>query len=137
LPRISPWSLPRTRCPQLERGRLPAERDPLDVLMSAQDVELVRELYRRVEPDQGFPDDLIDPEIEYVNPADAVEPGIRRGREAFHAAINRVIDVYGFEVAPEEFIDAGGVVVVLLTTCGRSAKAGRSGFAGSTTRPRR
>jgi ketosteroid isomerase-like protein len=92
--------------------------------MSAEDVELVRELYRRVEPDQGFPDDLIDPEIEYVNPADAVEPGIRHGQEAFHAAINRVIDVYGFEVAPEEFIDAGEDVVVLLTFVGKVRASG-------------
>jgi ketosteroid isomerase-like protein len=86
--------------------------------MGTENVELARELYRRAreEPDGGFPDELLDPEIEYVNPPDAVEPGIRRGREAFNTAIGRVTEVYRAEVRPEEFIDAGeGMVVVLLT----------------------
>jgi ketosteroid isomerase-like protein len=86
--------------------------------MSSENVELVRELYRRAkaEPDEGFPDELLDPEIEYVNPPDAVEPGVRRGLDAFNAAIGRVTEVYEAELAPEEFIDAGEDIVVVLLT---------------------
>jgi ketosteroid isomerase-like protein len=85
--------------------------------MAQGNLDVVKELYRRAQadPGSGFPDDLLDDEVEYVNPPDAVEAGIRRGREAFHAAIGRVTEVYEVEVVPEEFIDAGDEVVVLLT----------------------
>ena len=83
--------------------------------MSEENLELVREIYRRLDEDGRFPDELLDPEVEYVNPPDAVEPGTRRGREEFYAAIDRVTEVYEVEVRPEEFIDAGDDVVVLLT----------------------
>jgi ketosteroid isomerase-like protein len=85
------------------------------ILMSAENVELVREIYRRLVKDQRFPEELLDPEVEYVNPPDAVEPGTRRGKDAFYAAIGRVTDVYVTQVEPHEFIDAGDEVVVLLT----------------------
>lgn len=55
--------------------------------MSESNVEIVRELYRRAAQDGLFPDELLDDEIEWVNPPDAVETGIRRGRDAFHAAL--------------------------------------------------
>jgi ketosteroid isomerase-like protein len=97
--------------------------------MSQENVQVVRELYRRVQvdPDQRFPDELLDPEIEYVNPPDAVEPGIRRGREAFHLAIGRVVETFEAELAVEELIDAGEDVVVLLTLVikGRGSGLGR------------
>jgi ketosteroid isomerase-like protein len=83
--------------------------------MSAENVELVREIYRRLGRDGRFPEELLDPEVEYVNPPDAVEPGTRRGREEFFAAIGRVTDVYRTHVEPHDFIDAGDEVVVLLT----------------------
>ncbi len=55
--------------------------------MGESNVEIVRELYRRAAEDGSFPDELIGDEIEWVNPPDAVETGIRRGRDAFHTAL--------------------------------------------------
>ena len=83
--------------------------------MSHENVEVVRELYRRLAEDQRFPEELLDADVEYVNPPDAVEPGTRRGKEEFYAAIGRVTDVYVTHVEPHEFIDAGDEVVVLCT----------------------
>jgi ketosteroid isomerase-like protein len=85
--------------------------------MSAANLDLIREIYRRIQRDERFPDELLDDDIEYVNPPDAVEPGIRRGREAFHRAIDRVTDVYEAELQnPEELIEAGENEVVVLVT---------------------
>jgi ketosteroid isomerase-like protein len=93
--------------------------------VSAENLELVRELYRRIEADGSFPDDLLDDEIEYVNPPDAVEPGTRRGREAFHAAIARVDDAFGERsVELEEIVDGGDDVVALLTFVVRGSASG-------------
>ena len=36
--------------------------------------------------DLTLPASILDPEVEYVNPPDAVEPGTRRGRDEFNAA---------------------------------------------------
>ena len=50
--------------------------------MSRENVELVRRLYDVWEKDGfGVVPALMDPEIEYVNPPYAVEPGTRRGYE--------------------------------------------------------
>jgi ketosteroid isomerase-like protein len=53
----------------------------------ASNAEVVREIYRRAEGDGRFPDELLDDDVEWVNPPDAVETGTRRGRDAFHAAL--------------------------------------------------
>jgi hypothetical protein len=43
--------------------------------MGGNNVEVVRELYRRAEQDGRFPDQLLDDEIEWVNPALVQRPG--------------------------------------------------------------
>jgi len=77
--------------------------------MSQQNVQLVRSIYdawREGTSARGF----MDPEIEYVNPPDAVEPGTRQGAASF----GRIRDAYDdVRVEPHEFIDAGEDVVVL------------------------
>lgn len=84
--------------------------------MSEDNVELVKDLYRGIDRDERFPDPLLADEIEYVNPPDAVEPGIRHGREAFHAAIDRVREVFGAgKVEVERLVDSGDDVVALVT----------------------
>jgi ketosteroid isomerase-like protein len=63
----------------------------------------------------------IDPEIEYVNPPDAVEGGTRYGRKAF-AGIRDAYDEV--RVEPQEIIDAGGddvVVIARITGKGRGS----------------
>ena len=37
----------------------------------------------------------MDPEIEYVNPAGAVEPGTRHGLDAFTKALEKVLEAMG------------------------------------------
>jgi ketosteroid isomerase-like protein len=87
--------------------------------MSQENVEIVRAIYdawREGSSARGF----MDPQIEYVNPPDAVEPGTRRGADSFA----RIRDAYDdVRIEPEEFIDAGDDVVVLATVhaVGRSS----------------
>ena len=77
--------------------------------MSAENVELVRSIYRLWAENRSA-SDLVDPELEYVNPPNAVESGIRHGRRALAS----VRDVYPeFRVEPERFVDAGADVVVI------------------------
>ena len=62
------------------------------------------------------------PEIEYVNPPDAVEPGVRRGPESFAAIRSSYDDVV---VEPQEYIDApGDRVVVIARVTGRGHGSG-------------
>jgi ketosteroid isomerase-like protein len=78
--------------------------------VSAESVDLVRRIYdvwSRSESAREF----IAEDIEYVNPPDAVEPGIRRGRKAFAGIRDAYDDV---RLEPTEFIDAGDDVVVVL-----------------------
>ncbi len=89
--------------------------------MSEQNVEIVRSIYAawlRHESARS----LIDPEIEYVNPPDAVESGTLHGRKAFA----RIRDAYDdVRVEPEELIDAGDdEVVVIARITGRGRGSG-------------
>jgi ketosteroid isomerase-like protein len=93
--------------------------------MSAQNVEVVRELYRRVAEDGSFPDELLADEIEWVNPPDAVETGIRSGRDAFHAAMRSTGEAFDrTSVEPQEWIDAGDEVVLLCVWVVRGRASG-------------
>ena len=77
--------------------------------MSQGSVALVRRIYdawREGRSARSF----MDPQIEYVNPPDAVERGTLRGPESF----GRIRDAYeNVSIEPYEFIDAGDEVVVL------------------------
>ena len=77
--------------------------------MSQENVELVRSIYRRWNSDESTRD-LIDPELEYVNPPYAVESGVRRGRDTL-AAIREVYP--DFHIETERFVDAGDEVAVI------------------------
>ena len=93
--------------------------------MSQENVEVVLELYERLEQDGRFPDALLDSEIEYENPPDAVEPGTRRGLAAFHQAMDRVGQVWeGMERLLQEFVANGDEIVVLLTFVVRGRSSG-------------
>jgi ketosteroid isomerase-like protein len=75
--------------------------------VSEQNVDLVRKIHELWS--QGDPD-LIDPELEYVNPEYAVEAGTRRGRRTLW----KIREVYpDFRLEPERFVDAGEDVVVI------------------------
>ena len=104
--------------PGLCRGwsRSPAPGDT-GRAMSQENVEIVRGIYdawaRREFPG---PADVLDAEIEYVNPAGAVEPGIRYGLEAFTRAVEQVfVEGWGsWRFEAERFTPRGDRVAVVL-----------------------
>ena len=94
--------------------------------MSQENVELVRRVLdafnRRDE--EGMLADL-HPEAEWVNPPDAVEPGIRSGHEEFARAIQAVTDTFeDTHVEFHEAVDAGDQVVVVAKLRGRGRESG-------------
>jgi ketosteroid isomerase-like protein len=94
--------------------------------MSQKNVEVVRRIYD-VWGREGSPvsSGLLDSEVEWVNPPEAVEPGTRRGIDAFASAAQTVADTFeGVGVEIEEFIDAGERVAVLATLRGRGRGSG-------------
>jgi ketosteroid isomerase-like protein len=86
--------------------------------MSQQNVEIVRHLY-----DSGMfdrdPDELLKlatPDIEYVNPSYAVEPGVRRGLDAVAQAMRRFAEVWDTSRHElHDLYDCGDVVVADVT----------------------
>lgn len=79
--------------------------------MSLENVEIVKAIYTAWR-DGTSSRRYMDPDIEYVNPPDAVEPGTRRGPESFA----RIRDAYAdVRIEPQRFIDAGDDVIVLAT----------------------
>ena len=64
-----------------------------------------------------FPDEFLDPDVEWVNPPYAAESGTRRGKAAFEraaASFSGAFDEFRFE--DDEVIDAGDDRVLVLTT---------------------
>ena len=78
--------------------------------MSEQNVDLVRRIYAAWDAGRSA-SEWIAEDIEYINPAYAVEPGTRRGRRWLAAVTDTYAD---FASHPEEFIDAGDEEVVVL-----------------------
>ena len=94
--------------------------------MSQDNLDTVRRIYE-VWAEEGSPvsSGLLDPEIEWVNPPEAVEPGTRRGIEAFADAARTVAETFeGVRVEIDRLIDAGERVVVIATLRGRGRGSG-------------
>jgi len=88
--------------------------------MSKANVDVVRAIYEAWAEGRSAAS-LIDKELEYVNPPDAVEPGTRRGRH-YLAKIREVYPELRLE--PERYIDAGDDVVVIAKVRGRGRGSG-------------
>jgi ketosteroid isomerase-like protein len=90
--------------------------------MSQENVEIVKRLYEAWQRDGfGVVPDLMHPDIEWVNPAYAVEPGTRRGYDEFASAARALLSVYGdYRVSAVRFYDAGDRVVVQARVATRS-----------------
>jgi ketosteroid isomerase-like protein len=84
--------------------------------MSHENVGIVRSVYEAwARNELPGPAELLDPEIEYVNPLGAVEPGTRRGIEAFGQAVRAMVDGWEtWEIQPERFVPAGEQVAVIV-----------------------
>jgi ketosteroid isomerase-like protein len=93
--------------------------------VSADNVAIVRRIYAAWEKGSPLDSGLLHPEIEWVNPPEAIEPGTRRGVEAFGSAARTVDDTFeGSRVEFEEFIDLGERVLVIGTLRGTGRGSG-------------
>lgn len=91
--------------------------------MSQENVEIVRRIYQDGlfdhRPEQVLA--LAAPDIEYVNPPEAVDPGVRRGTAEVARAFQNLsesFDAYRHEL--HELFDAGDSVVAWVSFCTRS-----------------
>jgi uncharacterized protein len=94
--------------------------------MSKETVEVVRRIYANwMAGSSPAKSNLLHPDIEWVNPSYALEPGTRTGIEAF-AAITQGLDdtIRDFRMNVERLIDAGDRVVVIATMRGRGSGSG-------------
>jgi ketosteroid isomerase-like protein len=92
--------------------------------MSNENVEIVRSLYEAFGRDE-FPMEVIDPEVEYVNPVGAVEEGIRQGLTAFRAAVEKVFEGWAtWHMEPEQFTAVGNQVAVVVRYRARGRTSG-------------
>ncbi len=86
----------------------------MPIASNAEIVERILEAWRNLE---SIPRDLLDPEIEWVNPPEAVESGTRQGRESFEEAqssFGRAYSAIGFEVQRQQ--EAGDTVGLIVET---------------------
>jgi ketosteroid isomerase-like protein len=81
-----------------------------------QNIDVVRRFYEAwARDDLPGPLELMDPEVEYVNPAEAVEPGTRRGVPAFAQAVEKLLQSWEFwRTEIEELRTVGDQVAVVV-----------------------
>jgi ketosteroid isomerase-like protein len=94
--------------------------------MSEENVEVVRHIYSSWAPGSSPAEsNLLHPDIEWVNPSDALEPGTRTGIEAFTSITEGLDDtIRDFRMEVERCIDAGDRVVVIATMRGYGSTSG-------------
>jgi ketosteroid isomerase-like protein len=94
--------------------------------MSQQNVAIVRRIYANWAPGSSPAEsNLLHPDIEWVNPSDALEPGTRAGIEAFRSITERLDETIGaLRMEVERFIDVGDRVVVIATMRGHGTASG-------------
>ena len=83
--------------------------------MSEENIEIVRAIYRAWESGSPRDSGLLADEIEWVHDKQAVEPGTRKGADAFSDAAETVTSTFeGARVEFERFIDAGEDQVLVI-----------------------
>jgi ketosteroid isomerase-like protein len=94
--------------------------------MSDENVRVVQSFYDTwARGELPGPVELMDPNIEYANPAGAVEPGTQRGLAAFSKAVEKVFDGYeSWEMEPERFTAVGDQVAVVVRYRARGRGSG-------------
>jgi ketosteroid isomerase-like protein len=92
--------------------------------MSA-NLDLVRSIYADWERGDFSRSDWADPEIEYINPSGAIEPGTRRGLAAFSRAVERVFEGWEtWQMRAEEVEVVGDSVAVVVRYQARGRGSG-------------
>ncbi len=94
--------------------------------MSEDNVAVVRRVYDAWARDEfPGPPDLLDEEIEYVNPPMAVEHGTRHGLAEFARAVQKVFEGWEtWRAEPEEFTQRGDQVAVVVRYRARARGSG-------------
>jgi ketosteroid isomerase-like protein len=93
--------------------------------MSKENVEMVRRAYEVFDTDLDELLALLDPGIEWVSPADAIEPGVRRGRDGVRAAFAATAMAWDRPThVAEEFTEAGDRVLATVTFRGHGRGSG-------------
>jgi ketosteroid isomerase-like protein len=94
--------------------------------MTDQNVEVVRAFYAAWKRgDLPGPVELMDPQMEYVNPDGALEPGTRQGRGEVTRAMERVLEGWStWANEPEEMIEQGDRVAVVVSYRARGRSSG-------------
>lgn len=94
--------------------------------MGEANVEIVRTVYAAWNREEfPGPSGLLDPDIEYVNPPDAVEPGTRCGLEAFEHAITKTLEGWEtWRMEVEDLESHGDDVAVVLSYRARGRTSG-------------
>lgn len=77
-----------------------------------ENAEAVRRLYKAFNRrDTVTTRDLMDSDIEYVNPEDAVERGTRKGFDQYQAALGKVREIFGdAEIEVDRVVESGDQV---------------------------
>ena len=94
--------------------------------MSEENVNLIRRIYDAWDREESARE-FIAPDVEYVNPPYAVEPGTRRGRKSF-AVVRGTYEDFKLEV--DRIIDGGGDLVVVLAQYSGSGRGSGIPIAG-------
>jgi ketosteroid isomerase-like protein len=93
--------------------------------MSQEKVDLVRRAYEVFDTDLDALLRLLDPEIEWVSPSDAIEPGTKRGHAGVRSAFAATAMAWDRPThQPEEVTDAGDSVLVKVTFRGHGRSSG-------------
>jgi ketosteroid isomerase-like protein len=84
--------------------------------MSRNNAQLVREIYEALV--QGNKQPLLAAlalDVEWHNPADAIEPGVRQGREAFGAVLDGIFETFDYtEITIEDLVERDERIAVAL-----------------------
>ena len=94
--------------------------------MSRENLDAVERLYASWERgDLSGLHDLLHPDVEYVNPAGAIEPGVRHGLPAFEEAIRKLQEAgESWRMYPERFVASGDQVAVEVRYEARARSSG-------------
>jgi uncharacterized protein len=84
--------------------------------VAEENIEVVRRIYEAwANGEVPGPAELLDPEIEYVNPAGAIEPGTRRGISEFTSAARKLFEAWEhWRADPERLEPVGDHVVAVV-----------------------
>jgi uncharacterized protein len=94
--------------------------------VAGENIEIVRRLYRAFnERDTETTRELMDPEVEWVNPDDAIEPGTRHGFGEYQDALRNLRQTFDqMELEVERIEESGDRVATALTIRARGRASG-------------